>query len=194
MKYDFDVLVIDFGCPAHKIIKRVEELNISCKEINYKNVSMEDVKESDIKGIIFSGSSHNIKDEIHPDIDNSIFKLGIPILGICYGHQLISHKFDGNITKAENPYHGFYSLSITKDNAIFNNVAKIGEEISIRMNNDYLVSEPGKDFIPIAKVEGDNNAFLINSDKNIYSIQCHPEYNNSYNVLFENFFEECGIM
>ena len=94
------ILVLDFGGQYNQLIaRRVRECNVYC-EVKPYTMSLEDIKAFDPMGIIFTGGPNSVYDEKSPQVDPAIFELGVPVLGICYGCQLIAHNLGGRVTAA----------------------------------------------------------------------------------------------
>ena len=95
------VIVLDFGGQYNQLIaRRVRECNVYCEVLPYKT-SIEKIKEKNPKGIIFTGGPNSVYEENAPKYDKEIFELGVPILGICYGSQLMAYTLGGNVKAAD---------------------------------------------------------------------------------------------
>ena len=94
------ILILDFGSQYTQLIaRRIRELNVYCEIYPY-NLSIEEIKVKNPKGIVFSGGPMSVYEEGAPIIDKAIFELGVPILGICYGQQIFSHLLGGEVARA----------------------------------------------------------------------------------------------
>lgn len=106
------VLIIDFGGQYNQLIaRRVRECNVYC-EVHPYNISLEKIKEMNPKGIIFTGGPNSVYDKNSPLCDKAIFELGIPILGICYGSQLMAHLLGGKVSTAPVSEYGLSLIHI----------------------------------------------------------------------------------
>ena len=120
------VLVLDFGGQYNQLIaRRVRECNVYC-EVHPYNLSVEKIKEMNPKGIIFTGGPNSVYGENSPLCDKEVFELGIPVLGICYGSQLMAHVLGGSVATAPVSEYGNQTLFIT-----FVNVQEIGKWIHL---------------------------------------------------------------
>ncbi|MBP3267121.1 MAG: gamma-glutamyl-gamma-aminobutyrate hydrolase family protein, partial [Ruminococcus sp.] len=92
------VLIIDFGGQYNQLIaRRVRECNVYCEVRSYKSLTLDEIKELHPEGIIFTGGPQSVYGEGAPSIDREVFELGIPVLGICYGSQLMAHVLGGKV-------------------------------------------------------------------------------------------------
>jgi GMP synthase (glutamine-hydrolysing) len=184
------VLVIDFGGQYNQLIaRRVRECNVYCEVISYKTPISEILAKSP-KGIIFTGGPASVLDENSPKIDKAIFEAGIPILGICYGCQLMGYLLDGEVSAGAKEYgmtDTFYD-----DSTIF---PGINSGISW-MSHTYYVSKLPEGFTTIAHTNSCPNAAIANSRTKLYGLQFHPEVNHTENgtVMIRNFlYNVCGV-
>lgn len=186
------LLLMDFGSRFTNDIRSIlEELNIEYDFVKH-DYSFSNLGEN-IKGIIISGSKDHVYDNGRRCQDE-YFKSRIPILGICYGHQLCNDAFDGKVIKSLTPENDIQSqLIIDVDNPIFNGM-KNKQNVSMFHGDE--VSILGKGFISIAHTKDCKYAASYNKKYNIYTLQFHPEcdkysdYNKEY---FSNFVKICGI-
>ncbi|OVE75099.1 hypothetical protein BVX95_00205 [archaeon D22] len=182
------IAVLDFGGQyAHLIANRIRRVGVY-SEIFHSDVSADALK--DFKGIIFSGGPQNISEDDSLKCDSKIFDLGIPILGICYGHQLTQYNFGGEISRGKTKEYGRSVLNIVKKVPLFEGLGS--DEIMWMSHGDY-VSKLGAGFEIIGSTEDCETAAVYNQEKNIYGIQFHPEVTHSVNgmKIFENFVNLC---
>jgi len=166
------VIVLDFGGQYNQLIaRRIRELDVYCEIIPY-NVSIDRIKELNPKGIIFTGGPATILDDNAPMCDREIFELGIPILGICYGMQLISHILNGSITKAEKREYGKVDISFCSDGKLFKD---IHGDTTCWMSHTYHVTRLPEGFIGTAVTKSCEIAAFENTKRNLYGVQFHPE-------------------
>lgn len=165
------LLIIDFGSQYTQLIaRRIRELNVY-SEI-YPPISLEKIKGLKPEGIIFSGGPASVFDIKSPKITKEIFNLEIPILGICYGMQLIVDLLGGQVLKSEKREYGKTEIELLKDSDLFSGLPK---RFNVWMSHgDRVVSIPD-DFSQIAKTENTNFAGIANIKKNILGVQFHPE-------------------
>src|SRR5690606_7775960 len=140
MKSHETILIIDFGSQFTQLItRRIREANVY-SEIHPHTISIQKVKELNPKGIVLSGGPMSVYDEGAPDIDKSILETGVPILGICYGLQVLSSKFGGKVDPAKDREYGKSEFKIIADSPLFKNVRK---NSTVWMSHgDYLTALP----------------------------------------------------
>ena len=114
------IIVLDFGSQyAHLICRRIRECKVYSELVPY-NISADELKQMQPSGLIFSGGPASVYEQNAPMCDSRIFKLDLPILGICYGHQLLVHSFGGKVKRANREY-GSADLMIDDSSDLFNN-------------------------------------------------------------------------
>ena len=161
MKHD-TILVLDFGSQYTQLIaRRVRELDIYSEIVPF-NTSLEKIKEIAPRGIILSGSPASIYDKKPPLPDMRIFDLGLPILGICYGMQVIAKKFGGKVEKSDHREYGFTELKIQSKEMLLDRLFK--EEIVWMSHGDKLVKKP-EGFKTIAVTDSSDYAVIANPRK-----------------------------
>lgn len=166
------VIVLDFGGQYNQLIaRRVRECNVYCEIYSYKT-DLEKIKALNPKGIIFTGGPNSVYLEDAPSYDKKIYELGVPILGICYGSQLMMHQLGGTVCKAPVREYGKIEVSVSQNSKLFENVSE--KTICWMSHNDYIEkAAPGFEIIahtpdcPVAAVE--------NTEKRLYATQFHPE-------------------
>ena len=172
------ILILDFGGQYNQLIaRRVRECNVYSEVVPY-NISIEKIKEKKPKGIIFTGGPASVYGESSPKCAKGIFDLGIPILGICYGMQLMTHTLGGNVSKANTREYGATKVNIDNTSSLFQGFENTNVFL---MSHTDFVSEIPNGFQTIASTEHCPNAAIENKEKNLYGIQFHPEVNLSVN-------------
>ncbi len=165
------ILIIDFGSQTtHLIGRKVKELGIKIKIIDPENI-LREVKKNKPEGIILSGGPASVYEEGAPTVDKKIFKLNIPILGICYGWQLMAHLLGGKVESGFKEY-GPTPLTIKVKNKIINDVSGMNK---VWMSHGDSVKKLPKGFKIFANTENVNTAFVGDEMKKMYGIQFHPE-------------------
>jgi GMP synthase (glutamine-hydrolysing) len=170
------VLVLDFGAQyAQLIARRVRELGVY-SELYPFSISLEKIKSLNPKGIIFSGSPHSTYDQGAPHSDPRIFDLGIPVLGICYGLQLMAYQLGGEVDKAARREYGHAELVIDDQSDLFSGFdATDKAQATVWMSHgDHLTMAP-PGFEPIAHTHNAPICAIRNRAKRIYGVQFHPE-------------------
>lgn len=192
MKEEEKILIIDFYGQYNQLIaRRVRECNVY-SEIVPHNTPVEKIKEMNPKGIIFTGSAASVYAENSPKCDPEIFNLGIPILGICYGMQLMTYNFGGEVQKANKREYCVMKVNINNSSKLF---AGFENTNNFLMTHGDYVSKLPEGFENIASTEDCPNAGMQNETKRLYGIQFHPEVNNSENGIqvIRNFvYNICG--
>lgn len=166
------VLVLDFGGQYNQLIaRRVREQSVYC-ELLPCDISLERIKEFNPKGIIFTGGPNSVYDENSPHIDPAVFTLGIPVLGICYGAQLMAYTLGGKVEHAETREYGKSDVSYDTTSLLFKGVNE--DNVCWMSHTDYI-SEPPADFRVIGKTATCPVAAMENAGKGFYGVQFHPE-------------------
>lgn len=181
------IIVIDFGSQyTHLIARRIRELG-AYSEIKQPNVKLKDLK--DAKGIILSGGPSSVEEKNAPKINKKI--LNIPTLGICYGHQLISHILGGKLGKGKSREYGLARLK-TEKNPLFHGLEK--EEIVWMSHGDHVKQLP-KGFKKIGETKTCKNTAIYNEKKKLFGLQFHPEVTHTKNgmLILDNFLRICKI-
>ena len=169
------IVIIDFGSQVTKLIaRRIRELQVYCEVINLKQFEKID-NFNDIKGIILSGGPSTVTQKIYPRISKDIFEKKIPILGICYGLQLIAKVFGGKIKKSEKKREFGEATLIEKSNSILFKNFFINKKASVWMSHQDVVFKIPKNFKNIASTKNSKYTAIQNEKKKIYGIQFHPE-------------------
>ena len=166
------VLVLDFGGQYNQLIaRRVRECNVYC-EVHPYNLSIEKIKELNPKGIIFTGGPASVYGAGSPLCEKEIFDLNIPILGICYGSQLMAHLLGGCVEHAETSEYGKTPIIVDTTSKLFENVDK---ETICWMSHTDLIKEVPTGFKVTSYSKDCPVAAMENKDKNLYAVQFHPE-------------------
>ncbi|MDD6990069.1 glutamine-hydrolyzing GMP synthase [Ruminococcus sp.] len=175
------VIVLDFGGQYNQLIaRRVRECNVYCEILPY-TVDIQKIKDIAPKGIIFTGGPNSVYDETSPHYTPEIFKLGIPILGICYGCQLMAYSLGGVVTPATDNSSSEYGKTETQyntDDVLFKGLHESG--ISWMSHRDYI-SEVPEGFSVTATTAVCPTAAMSCPDKKLYGVQFHPEVNHTEN-------------
>ncbi|TVP39510.1 glutamine-hydrolyzing GMP synthase [Candidatus Nitrosocosmicus arcticus] len=167
------IVVLDFGSQySHLICRRIRELNVYCELVPY-NTPIKKIKDLEPKGIIFSGGPASVYSKNSPKPDKEIFELGVPILGICYGHQIIIDHFDGKIKRVPNREYGNALLTITNKTNLFKNIDADG--LKCWMSHSDAAEIIPRGFEVLGKTSSSFSAAIGNSVKKIFGLQFHPE-------------------
>jgi len=166
------ILIIDFGSQYTQLIaRRIREVNVY-SEIHPHTITLQEIQELKPKGIILSGGPLSVYDDSAPEIDSKIFNLKVPVLGVCYGLQLICKNFGGKVEPAESREYGKSILRITDDSDILRGI----EDASVvwMSHGDYLTELP-KGFKVVGESEHSPICAISNQSKKMYGLQFHPE-------------------
>ena len=181
------VLVLDFGGQYNQLIaRRVRECNVYSEVRGFESTTLEDIKAFDPKGIIFTGGPNSVYDPTSPRCDEGVFKLGVPILGICYGMQYIANYFGGKIEKAPVPEYGETNVSVSQNSEIFNGLSE--NQVMLMSHTDCVSAVPGG-FKVTARTQNCVAAIEC-EEKKVYAVQFHPEANGGpkdTEFLFDRF-------
>lgn len=186
------VVVLDFGGQYNQLIaRRVRECNVYCEIYSYKT-DIEKIKEIQPKGIIFTGGPNSVYLEDSPKYAEEIYQLGIPILGICYGSQLMMHQLGGKVEKAPVREYGKIEVNVNTESALFQEVSS--KTICWMSHNDYI-SEKAPGFEISAWTNDCPVAAVENTEKKLYAVQFHPEvlHTQEGTKMLSNFvYNVCG--
>ena len=165
------IVVLDFGSQySHLICRRIREFAVYAELVPY-DISYEELQKHNPKGIIFSGGPSSVYNSDAPVPENKIFEMNLPLLGICYGHQLIVDKYGGKVKRANKEY-GSSLLTIDNDKDLLNDV---GESVRAWMSHGDEAEEIPPGFQVIGHTENAKAAAIASEEKSIYGIQFHPE-------------------
>lgn len=186
------VVVLDFGGQYNQLItRRIRELNVY-SELLPPTVSAETLQQMNVKGIIFSGGPNSVYAEGAPKVDPAIFELGLPILGICYGMQLIAHHFDAKVERAAVREYGKAMIEVKSQSELFKGQPK---EQQVWMSHSDLVLAPPAGFQLDAATAQCPVAAMSAPEQKLYAVQFHLEVNHSVygQAMLQNFLSEvCG--
>jgi GMP synthase (glutamine-hydrolysing) len=172
------ILILDFGGQYNQLIaRRVRECNVYSEVVPF-DISLEKIKEKNPKGIIFTGGPASVFGDDSPRCDSKIFELGIPVLGICYGMQLMSYTLGGNVASANKREYGTTEVSIDNSSKLFEG---FGNTNDFLMSHTDFVEKVPEGFKNIGHTSSCPNAAMENEERKLYGIQFHPEVNNSVN-------------
>ena len=186
------ILVLDFGGQYNQLIaRRVREAKVYCEILPF-HASIDRIREKNPKGIIFTGSPASVDREGAPKCSPEVFELGVPILGICYGTQLMSRYFGGTVAKADQREYGKAVVKFDTTSPLFRNT---GPESVCWMSHTYQVESLPEGFRVIASTDTCPVAAMENADRKFYGVQFHPEVVHTQfgDRILKNFlYDICG--
>ena len=175
MKHEF-ILVLDFGSQYNQLItRRVRELGVY-SELHDNEISIDEIKKMNPKGIILSGGPNSVYEENSLTIDDEIFNLGIPVLGICYGMQLMQHKLGGRVESATSREYGAHNIDVVEGARLFEGTPTTQQ---VLMSHSDKVVELADGFKVVATSDNCPIAAAENVEKGFYCFQFHPEVRHS---------------
>ena len=187
------ILVLDFGGQYNQLIaRRVREQRVYAEIRSYDRITAEEIRSAGYRGILFTGGPNSVYDPASPHCDPAILELGIPILGICYGAQLLAYLSGGTVSRAENgSEYGKTRLTATP-HVLFEGIPT--ESVVWMSHTDFISALP-EGFRVIAVTEKCPSAAMANDEKRLYGVQFHPEVTHTAfgKELLHNFlFSICG--
>lgn len=185
------ILVLDFGSQYTQLIARRVRENKVYSEIFPFNAPMDKIKNFEPKGIILSGGPSSVYEKGAPIPDLEIFKLGLPILGICYGMQLMAHFLSGRVARASKREYGKAELFIDDDRDIF---YRIPSRTHVWMSHGDRIEKLPKDFLAIGHTANSPIAAMADKNRQFYALQFHPEVvhtDKGQNILRNFIFNMC---
>ncbi|WP_205619888.1 glutamine-hydrolyzing GMP synthase [Calidifontibacillus oryziterrae] len=180
------ILVLDFGSQYNQLItRRIRELGVY-SELHDHEISAAEIKKMSPKGIILSGGPNSVYGEEAFNCDNDIFTLGIPVLGICYGMQLMTHKLGGTVEKANHREYGKATINIDNQSKIYKDLP--AEQVVWMSHGDLVTSTP-EGFVIDAINPSCPIAAMSDEKRRFYGVQFHPEVKHSVygNDILKNF-------
>lgn len=184
------ILIIDFGSQYTQLIaRRLRELNVYCEIHPYNHIP--ELK-AEIKGIILSGSPFSVRDSMSPYIETNLYMSRLPLLGLCYGAQLLAYQHGGEVMASDIREYGRAKLKLGFDDVIFTDVENVSE---VWMSHADTIKNPGNDFEVIAGTEDVPVAAFRHVTLPVYGMQFHPEVYHSTEgkTILANFvYKICG--
>nr|WP_090892218.1 glutamine-hydrolyzing GMP synthase [Evansella caseinilytica] len=170
------IIVLDFGGQYNQLIaRRIRDLGVY-SELHSHKITLEEIKKMNPKGIIFSGGPNSVYADGAPRCDERIFDLGIPVLGICYGMQLMTHHFGGKVEAANHREYGKAVIRIENKSKLYD---ELPDEHSVWMSHGDLVTAPPEGFLVDATNVSCPIAAMSDESRKLYGVQYHPEVRNS---------------
>jgi len=169
------ILILDFGSQYTQLIaRRVRECQIY-SEIHPYPIPLEKVRSLSPKGMIFSGGPASVYEKNAPLCDPALLRMGIPILGICYGMQLMGYLLGGKVTRSEKREYGKAKLILDRNGKLFQHIGKKGSKLEVWMSHGDQIKTLSSGFHAIAHSRNTPFAAIEDASKKIYGLQFHPE-------------------
>lgn len=188
------ILILDFGSQFTQLIaRRIRESKVFSRIVPF-NISMDAIKEMNPKGIILSGGPMSVYDKNAPMPNKDVFKLGIPILGVCYGMQVITEVFGGKVAKGKEREYGRAELFVDSNRDLF---ANLPTNLTCWMSHGDEIQKAPPGFATLAHTLSAPIAAFGNRSKNIYGVQFHPEVvhtQRGINILQNFIVQICGCL
>jgi GMP synthase (glutamine-hydrolysing) len=170
------ILIVDFGSQVTQLIaRRIRESGVYCEIHPFNTVTVNTVRNFDPKGIILSGGPASVTEATTPRVPIELFKMNLPIFGICYGEQTMVAQLGGEVTLSNHREFGRAHVDITDDCVIFEGVWKTGERHQVWMSHGDRIDQLPDGFRAIASTKSAPYAAIANDDMQFYAVQFHPE-------------------
>ena len=184
------ILIIDFGSQFTQLIaRRVRELGVFSEIVSHKKIKITQIIKENIAGIILSGGPLNVYENDKFKFDKKILKLGVPILGICFGHQILSKLLGGKVKKSKHREFGLATINKVSNSILTKNFFNKDKTSNVWMSHADQVSKMPRNFKVIASTKNSKLTIIENVKDNFYGVQFHPEvtHTNKGKILLRNF-------
>ena len=187
------LLILDFGSQYTQLIaRRAREMRVY-SQVHPCSLPLEKIKSMKPRGIILSGGPANITDADAPTVDREIFELGVPVLGVCYGMQLMAHLLGGQVAKAARREYGYARMDCDTQSALFRGLSA---QQDVWMSHGDRIEQLPPGFVGAGQTDGSTLAAMRHGDRPLFGIQFHPEVAHTPNgaAMLENYlFRVCGF-
>ncbi|MCX6344443.1 MAG: glutamine-hydrolyzing GMP synthase [Armatimonadetes bacterium] len=187
------VLILDFGAQYTQLIaRRVRECSVYCEILPF-DTPVEEIRARKSKGIILSGGPSSVYEDGAPRCDTAVYDIGVPILGICYGAQLMAYQLGGKVSPSESREFGRAVLQVTDSSGLF---AGLGKNLVCWMSHGDLVETPPEGFVVTAHTDSASVAAMENRARKLFGVQFHPEVVHTpcgVEILRNFLYNECGL-
>ena len=171
------ILIIDFGSQVTQLIaRRVRESGVYCEIHPFQNATEESIRAFGPKGVILSGGPASVTEETTPRAPDALFeKLGLPVMGICYGNQTMVSQLGGRITLSDHREFGRAMVDVVEDCVLFDGIWKPGETHQVWMSHGDRIDAPPEGFRTVARTDSAPYAAIANDERKFYGVLFHPE-------------------
>jgi len=184
------ILIIDFGSQFTQLIaRRIREFGVFSEIISHKKINISKINKENIGGIILSGGPLNVYENDKFKFDKKVLRLGIPVLGICFGHQILSKELGGRVKKSKHREFGLATIIKVSNSILTKNFFNKKNTSNVWMSHADQVSKMPKDFKVVASTKNSKLTIIENSKNNFYGVQFHPEVTHTPKgkILLRNF-------
>jgi len=184
------VLIIDFGSQFTQLItRRIREFGVFSEIISHKKININKIFKENISGIILSGGPLNVYENDKFKFDRKILKLGVPVLGVCFGHQILSKELGGKVKKSKHREFGLATITKVSNSILTKNFFNKVNTSNVWMSHADQVSKMPKGFKVVASTKNSKLTIIENSKDNFYGVQFHPEVTHTPKgkILLHNF-------
>ena len=184
------ILIIDFGSQFTQLIaRRIRELGVFSEIVSHKKIKINQIIKDNIVGIILSGGPLNVYENDKFKFDKKILKLGVPILGICFGHQILSKLLGGKVKKSKHREFGLATINKVSNSILTKNFFNKNKTSDVWMSHADQVSKMPRNFKVIASTKNSKLTIIENTIDNFYGVQFHPEvtHTDKGKILLRNF-------
>ena len=184
------ILIIDFGSQFTQLIaRRIREHGVFSEIVSHKKIDVKDILNQNITGIILSGGPLNVYQNDKFSFDRKILKIGIPILGICFGHQILTKILGGKVKKSNHREFGLAKIDKVSNSLLTKNFFNKKNTSNVWMSHADRVSKMPKNFKIVASSQNSKLTIIENTKSNFYGVQFHPEVTHTPKgkILLHNF-------
>ena len=184
------ILIIDFGSQFTQLIaRRIREFGVFSEIISHKKINISKIIKENISGIILSGGPLNVYENDKFKFDKKVLRLGVPVLGICFGHQILSKELGGKVKRSQHREFGLATITKVSNSVLTKNFFNNKNTSNVWMSHADQVSKMPKDFKVVASTNNSKLTIIENFKDNFYGVQFHPEvtHTSKGKILLRNF-------
>jgi GMP synthase (glutamine-hydrolysing) len=184
------ILIIDFGSQFTQLIaRRIREFGVFSEIISHKKINISKIIKENIVGIILSGGPLNVYENDKFNFDKKILQLGVPVLGICFGHQILSKELGGRVKKSKHREFGLATINKVSNSILTKNFFNKNNTSNVWMSHTDQVSKMPKNFKVVASTKNSKLTIVENTKNSFYGVQFHPEVTHTQKgkILLRNF-------